>query len=164
MTTHAIKLADEVFSRLQAVGGFTSYHRAPVTQVNPGDLPLLGVFLMRENMTADGDENAGEPHYIHRLTLGITGAISATAPEAQLIALELVMSQILEALLQDASLFNQEWIDGIPSIDRRLNFTRIGETPLAEVQVELVIKYGSRWEPTVTDDFEAINYTVTPKL
>lgn len=86
MSTYAIEIADRVLELLKAPTAdeptpfFKSYWRTPMRQVAASDLPLLGVYILRETRGPDGDENAGEIRFIHRLHLGIAGAISNADP------------------------------------------------------------------------------------
>src|SRR5262245_57721257 len=99
MSTYAIEIADKALALLQApVNGtppfWKSYWRTPMRQVSASDLPLLGVYSLRETRAAEGDENAGEPRFIHRLHLGIAGAIQTGDAGEQLRILEERMADI----------------------------------------------------------------------
>lgn len=158
MTTHALFLANQIFNRVSTVPGFVKMMRAPALTINSADLPALGVFILEERWQSDGDENAGTPHFKHVLVIGITTSCAATAPEDQLALIEDQADQCIEKILKDASFFNQKWIDGILSISRRLAFTRVGETPLAEQQIRMEITFGTTWEPVIPDVLEEVNF------
>ncbi|MGX1151446.1 hypothetical protein [Bradyrhizobium ottawaense] len=119
MSTYAIEIADKVLELLKATTPdeptpfFKSYWRTPMRQVAASDLPLLGVYILRETRGPDGDENAGEIRFTHRLHLGIAGAISNADPGEQLRILEERMADIDERLLT-----NPEFVRMIEGRDR----------------------------------------------
>ena len=78
MSVQAIKIATAAHDLLVAHFGprFKTYRKTPMLQVSSGDLPLLGVYIMREQGTAAGDANHAEPDFQTTLTLGEIGRAS----------------------------------------------------------------------------------------
>jgi len=118
--------------------------------------------LVRELMSPDGDANAGEPRFVHDLSIGLSGAIAITDSGAQLIALDTLMNDLCTKLLSDTDFIAM--IEGVNGIDRRLSFTKDSETPLAEIQVEMRVGFRSNWPPLVVDDLQTIHVTSALKL
>ncbi|KYK45358.1 hypothetical protein A1D31_34985 [Bradyrhizobium liaoningense] len=161
MSTYAIEIADKVLELLKAptpdapVPFFKSYWRTPMRQVSASDLPLLGVYILRETRAPDGDENAGEIRFIHRLHLGIAGAISNADPGEQLRILEERMADIDDRLLTNPEFVRM--IEGVTAMDRRSQYAQVAETPVAEIQIEMVVTFRTYWEPVVPDDFKILH-------
>lgn len=158
MSTYAIEIADKAMALLRAKTfdpAFKTFKRTPMRQVAPGDLPLLGVYILRETRSPDGDENAGEPRFFHRLHLGIAGAVSAADDGSQFVALEAMMAGIDDCLLTDPTFIRM--IEGIEQMDRRSQYAIMGETPLAEIQIEMVVTFRSYWPPVVPDDYRTLH-------
>ncbi|MBR1002702.1 hypothetical protein ABIF65_005976 [Bradyrhizobium japonicum] len=161
MSTYAIEIADKVLELLQAPTAdaptpfFKSYWRTPMRQVAASDLPLLGVYILRETRGPDGDENAGEIRFIHRLHLGIAGAISNADPGEQLRILEERMADIDDRLLTNPDFVRM--IEGVIAMDRRSQYAQVAETPVAEIQIEMVVTFRTYWEPVAPDDFKTMH-------
>lgn len=158
MSTYAIEVANKALAVLQATPfnpAFKTFKRTPMRQVSPGDLPLLGVYILRETRSPDGDANAGEPRFFHRLHLGIAGAVSAADDGSQFATLESMMSQIDDRLLTNPSFVNM--IEGIEQMDRRSQYAIMGETPLAEIQIEMIVTFRTYWPPVITDDYRTFH-------
>jgi hypothetical protein len=158
VSTYAIEIADKALSVLQATlfaPPFKTFKRTPMRQVAPGDLPLLGVYILRETRSPDGDANEGEPRFFHRLHLGIAGAISAADDGAQFSTLESMMAQIDDRLLTSPAFIRM--IEGVEQMDRRSQYAIMGETPLAEIQIEMVVTFRTYWPPIIPDDLRTIH-------
>ena len=154
-TMHALEIADAAFAIVKTIPGWNSTRRTPMVQVNPEDLPALGVYILREQWSADGDANAGEPSFVHDLSLGFSGAIALTDAVTQLTVLDGLMAAICSALLTNPNFIALS--EGIASIDRRLVFSKEAETSLAEIQIEMRVQYRSNWPPLTPDDFNTLH-------
>lgn len=157
--THATVIHKAALSRLSTLTGFTTFRKSPMLHVDPKALPCLSVYLMRERMVAEGDANAGEPRFVHTVTLGISGACVASGANDQLDALDTAMSSVLTKLLTDPKFI--ALVEGVESIDRRNVFEKAAETPLAEVQIEMVVSFRTDWPPVVEDDFKIMHVETT---
>lgn len=158
MSTYAIQIADKALSILKAKPfepAFKTFKRTPMRQVSPGDLPLLGVYILRETRAPDGDANAGEPRFFHRLHLGIAGAVSAADDGTQFETLENMMAEIDDRLLTSPAFVNM--IEGVEQMDRRSQYAIMGETPLAEIQIEMVVTFRTYWPQVVPDDYRTFH-------
>jgi len=144
-----------------AVKGFTTYRRTPALTIQPDDLPCLSVYLLRDRETPIGDYNVLEPRFYQRAHLGISGMILASNVDQQL---QLLASKVMAtriALYTDPAFIRL--ISGFESSDTKLVFGRVGELPVAEYQMELVIVFEAIWPPYVPDDFLRIHLeTVFP--
>jgi len=137
---------------------FKTYRNTPAMQVKPEDLPMLGVYIMRERRVPWGHANHAEPKFNHELTLGFSGAVHAeTDDQNKLLQLEEWMSELDDILLTNSKFV--ELTDGVEGMDRRGQFAKVGETTLFEIQVEMVIAFQSNFPPKVVDDFETLHVT-----
>jgi len=156
MSTDALAIYDEVFARVSTLPGFKTVKKTPMFTVEPGDLPRLGVYILREQAAAEGDTYAGNPRFNHTLTLGYSASVAQSDDELLLVNLDTITNQILPALLSDPSFTK---LVGFVSLDRKLVFTRVGETPLAELQIEMVLDFRTEWAPRVPDDLTTVIVT-----
>ena len=135
---------------------FKTYRKTPMLQIQPGDLPVLGIHILRERREQDGFANEGEPHFKHMLTMGFSGAVHVqTDQQDELNALEETMSMLDDLLLSDPRFVNLT--EGVTSMDRISQYAKVGETTLFEVRVEMTTEFSGRWEPNITDDFNTIH-------
>ena len=137
---------------------FKTYRHTPMLQVTPSDLPLLGIYIMREKRTPWGDANHAAPKFQHEVTLGFSGAIHAETDEQnQLYQLEEWMSELDDILLTNARFVMLT--DGIEGMDRQSQYAKVGETTLYEIRVELVFSFQSDFPPKVEDILETVHVT-----
>jgi hypothetical protein len=163
MSDYAVQLATKAFEILSSTDGlandFTTFRRAPMLTVKSGDLPILGVYILREQRTADGDANAGVPKFVHRLTLGFSGAVNVeTDEENKLTDLEEVMTKLDDLLLTNAKFVSMT--EGVLSMDRVSQYSKIGEISIAEIRVEMTVQFRSQYEPVIADDFKTLHITL----
>jgi hypothetical protein len=131
---------------------FKTYRQTPMLQIQPTDLPVLGVHIMRERREQDGFANESEPHFKHVLTLGFSGAVHVqTDQQDQLQALEETMADLDDLLLADPRFVDLS--EGITSMDRVSQYAKVGEITLFEIRVEMTMEFSSRFPPVITDDF-----------
>jgi hypothetical protein len=156
----AWQIHDKAYQLVQIGYGttFKTYRQTPMLQVQPGDLPVLAVHLLRERRVPDGQANQAEPRFIHDITLGFSGAVHVeTDKQNDINALEQWMAQLDDMLLCDPSFVNMT--DGITAMDRVGQYAKIGETTLFEIRVEMSIASQSYFPPLVVDDFTKVHVT-----
>ena len=152
MSHYANQLHMAALVRLQAGFGtkFKTYRKTPMLQIQPGDLPVLAVHILREKRIPDGDPNQAAPKFIHDLTLGYSGAINMeTAKQDEISDLEEWMATIDDILLSDATFVRMT--EGFTAMDRVGQYAKVGETTLFEVRVEMNIQFRSYFEPRIHD-------------
>jgi hypothetical protein len=158
MSHYASILATKAFDLAVAGFGtrFKTYRKTPALQVRPDDLPMLGIYILRETREAWGAANHAEPKFNHMLTLGFSGAVHGETDEQnQLLQLEEWMSELDDILLR-----NPKFViltGGVQSMDRQSQYAKVGETTLYEIRVEMVIPFQSNFPPKVEDDLETIH-------
>ncbi|HEV8503714.1 MAG TPA: hypothetical protein VGR63_19235 [Casimicrobiaceae bacterium] len=161
MSHYASMIATKAHDNLAAAFGtrFRTYRKTPMLQVNPGDLPLLGVYILREQRTPMGNANHAEPKFKHSLTLGFSGAVHAdTDDQNKLYQLEETMSEVDDILLTDPKFVNLT--EGITAMDRQSQYAKVGETTLFEIRVEMQVEFSGWFPPVVLDDFDTLRVTL----
>lgn len=136
---------------LGTVKGFKSYWRTPALTIQKDDLPLLAIYLLRDRELPEGSPYMGEPKFRQFCHLGIAGMILQDNIDTQL---ELLAAKVMATKL--ALYTNPKFIaliSGFESSDTKLAFSRIGELPVAEYQMELVVSFETIWPPDMRDDF-----------
>lgn len=137
---------------------FKTYRQTPMLQVQPGDLPILAVHILRERRVPDGQSNQTAPKFIHDLTLGFSGAVHVeTDKQDQIHDLEEWMATLDDILLSDPNFVKMT--EGILAMDRVGQYAKVGETTLFEIRVEMNIQFRSYFEPRVPDDLKVIHIT-----
>jgi hypothetical protein len=124
---------------------FKTYRQTPMLQVQPGDLPVLAVHILREKRVPDGQPDQTMPKFIHDLTLGVSGAVHVETDKQD------------DILLSDPSFVRLT--EGVSAMDRVGQYAKVGETTLFEIRVEMNIGFRSYFDPRVPDDFTVIHIT-----
>jgi hypothetical protein len=138
---------------------FKTYRKTPALQVQPTDLPLLGIYILREQFVPWGAANHAEPKFETILTLGLSGGVHAeTADQNQHLALEDWMSELLEVLLSNPKFVNLA--HGVTGMDRKSQYAKVGETTLFEIRIEVADDFNTLHVetrfPTDTTDPDAV--------
>jgi hypothetical protein len=152
MSHYAITLQQAALTRLRACfgGTFKTYRQTPMLQIQPGDLPVLAVHILREKRIPDGQSNQTSPRFIHDLTLGFSGAVNMETDSQDTIhALETWMADIDDFLLTDPTFTRLS--EGVTAMDRVGQYAKVGETVLFEIRVEMNMQFRSYFEPVIHD-------------
>ena len=137
---------------------FKTYRSTPMLRIQPDDLPVLAVHILRERRIQDGNANHTYPHFKNTLTLGFSGAVDVlTNEQDQLQDLEETMCLLDDALLADPKFVNL--VEGVNEMDRVAQYSKVGETTLFEIRVEMVLEWSSSFPPTITDDLKTVHIT-----
>jgi hypothetical protein len=161
MSHYASMMQREAMRLLQAGFGarFKTYRNTPALQVQPTDLPMLGVYILREKRTPMGHANHAEPKFKHELTMGLSGAVHAdTDDQNKLDALEEMMSEADDILLRNPLFV--KLVEGWTGMDRQSQYAKVGETTLFEIRVEIVCEFSGWFDPIVEDDFNLMHLTL----
>jgi hypothetical protein len=161
MSHYATLVAEAAHDKLAAAFGvrFKTYRKTPMMQVTPADLPMLGVYILREQRTPMGNANHAEPKFKHSLTLGFSGAIHAdTDDQNRYYQLEEAMSEVDDVLLTDPKFV--KLVEGFTAMDRQSQYAKVGETTLFEIRVEMQMEFSGWFPPKVEDDFNTLHVTL----
>jgi hypothetical protein len=149
--------------------GFTA-RKNKALQIQAAQLPYLGVYFVNEDMTPDGDLNAGEIRFTHLLKLGFSVIVVNNDPVACEAKLDQAFWTIMNTLWRDPYLTNffdtrsypggigtpdNVRIEGVSRGTRRHVYGNAGlnnELPIGEMQYDATVKYGADYAPIITDD------------
>ena len=145
--------------------------------IQKNQLPILGVYLIDENMTPDGDGNAGHIAFVHIARIGFSVVIANNDPIASEATLDRAFWALMNGLWRDPYLtsfldtYNPHLGAGTPdnvrfeSIERGMRrhlYGAVGqnnETPVAELQYDVSVKYRSEFAPEIEDELDEIDIT-----
>jgi hypothetical protein len=134
---------------------FKTYRQTPMLQVSPADLPVLAVHLLRERRVRPGNANHGEPEFLHDITLGFSGAVAVeTDKQNDIHRLEQWMADLDDILLSDPKF--HKITGGVTAMDRVGQYTKVGETTMFEIRVEMSIASQSYFPPRIPDILEKV--------
>ena len=138
-------------------------------QIMTNQIPCIGVYFVNEDMTPDGDLNAGEIRFTHYLKLGFSVIIVNNDPVACEAKLDQGFWAIMNTLWRDPNLTSlidtrvypggvgnpdNVRIEGVSRGTRRHVFGSAGlnnETPIGEMQYEATVKYSADYGPVIPD-------------
>jgi hypothetical protein len=81
---------------------FKTYRSTPMLQVQPSDLPVLGIYILREKREPWSLANQAEPRFREETTIAFSAGIQAeTADQNHIYQLEEWMTELDHVLLQN---------------------------------------------------------------
>jgi len=152
--------------------GFTIVrtNRVPIQR---WQLPVLGVYLMPERMTPDGDWDAGAVRFVHDFQIGFSAIIADNDGDLAEKRLDAIWWTImlgvwanagLMSLVQSTTVDNTR-MEGCTLGVRRFVYGAVGqnnETPVSELQYEVTCRYRTSWPPVITDTLNLIDVVIVP--
>jgi hypothetical protein len=159
--------------------GFTP-RKNKALQITTNNLPYVGVYFLGEDMSPEGDLNAGEIRFIHMLKLGFSVILINNDPVECEAKLDQAFWAIMNTLWRDPYLTNlidtrrypggigtpdNVRIEGVARGARRHVFGNAGlnnETPIGEMQYEATVKYRAEYGPVITDNLFLIHQEMIP--
>lgn len=124
------------------------------------DLPALYVRAAREQMRPDGDLTAGEPSFVHELTLVFFIALSGNDRDKAQARLTTRIQVVLQRVLTDADLARE--IEGFTGLDIDQDVQTQGERFYAAATVTVGIQFRTSWPTPIDDDFLSMAMTAKP--
>jgi hypothetical protein len=167
-------ILNAIFNRLSTssfFSGFTVKRTSAALPVESwSQVPFLGVFLLDDNATPDGDLGAGDIRFIHNFTIGVQIIVKNNDPEAMRTMLDRAGWFALNQLLRDNTLTNRFKTTFADSSVTFEGFTRLrtrpdqwanakNEQPVGERVFWLTIQLRTTWAPTDFPDLKAIVVT-----
>jgi hypothetical protein len=135
---------------------FKTYRSTPMAQVQPSDLPVLGIYILKERSTPFGDANHAAPKFVNEITIGLSGAIHAeTADQNHLYQLEEWMVELDNILLCDAEFARR--VGAVEGMNRVSQYAKVGETTLFEIRNEMVFCIYREFPPRVDDWLDKVH-------
>jgi len=167
-------IRDTLFSKTVVLPFFANFkaRRSKQLPIQEPLLPYLGVYIISEDMPADGDPNCGDIRFIHDLRIGFQVIIENNDPVAAELKLDEAFWAIMNGLWTDADLTNMilsdipdnTRIEGIPRGTRRHEWGAIGanQQPIGELEYVATLRYRSEWFPTSFPDLTRIHVETVP--
>jgi hypothetical protein len=175
--SYSFIIRDLFFNRLVQVPFFTGFtaRKSRALPVMTNNIPYLGVYFVNEEMSPDGDLNAGEIRFTHMLKIGFSVIIVNNDPVACESKLDQAYWTIMNTLWRDPYLTNlidtraypggigspnNTRIEGVSRGMRRHVYGTAGkdnEMPIGEMQYEATVKYRADYAPIITDDLLQIS-------
>lgn len=175
--SYSFVIRDMFLDRLKKAPFFSNFtaRKSKQLQIMPNQIPYIGVYFVNEDMSPDGDLNAGEIRFTHMLKLGFSVIIQNNDPVACEAKLDQAFWAIMNTLWRDPNLTNlidtraypggignpdNTRIEGVSRGTRRHSFGNAGldnETPYGEMQYEATIKYSADYAPIITDNLLLIH-------
>lgn len=178
--SYTLMIRDGALARVRKMpffASFKTFRRSPMHVWQADELPAASIFLLPESMESDGDDNAGEPRFIHTAQFGISILILNNDDDQQENQLDCAFWAIMNGLLTDPTFLIRTYppaaprpqhgdpvpvhIEGIPRITRQHIYGTIGksETPIAELRMQITVNYRTDWPPVEKDDLKVIHVT-----
>lgn len=161
MSPEAVAFRDLTYDRVAAFGLFKTVKNGVMTAIEPADeLPAATVFLRRDRLSPDGDDNAGVPSFVQEVTLGLLVTIDAGSQQELEPALHLLTQKLVGCLMSDPAFIAE--VEAVTGIDETQNFPKDGETYYAEARIEMTVKWRVDFEPCLPDDYRGASMTTRP--
>jgi hypothetical protein len=173
--SYSLVIRDAFFAATVQLPFFQGFiaRRSKQLPVATYQLPFLGVFIVSEDMTPDGDSNAGEIRFIHKLQIGWQVMIENNDPVASEQILDQAFWAIMNGLWRDPKLMNflasdmpdNTRVESIERGTRRHVWGSAGlnnETPYGELEYVATAKYRASYGAIPTDDLLDINIQTVP--
>ena len=179
--SYGLVIRDMLLTKLVTAPFFAGFSvrksRQLPTQIN--QLPMLGVYLVREDMSPDGDPNHGDIEMVHNLTVGFSVVIINNDPEATQEKLNEAYWVIMNWLWRDQYMMSMHDTRSYPGGVSNPDNVRIegllsgswrfvdhpplnNETPMSELRYEQTIKYRADYTPVILDDLLLIHTETVP--
>jgi hypothetical protein len=166
--SYAMLVRDGTIARLRVLPFFASHNftfrRSRAFQLQPDEFPYCCVYLTGEDLTPDGDADAGEPRARSTVMLNHSIVIKNNDEDRAEDRLDDSYQAIMNGLLTDSTFYNNDQfkIQGFIRGKRSHSYGNAGrqdnETPYAEMKLELTYDLGTiTWEPYVPDMLETIH-------
>lgn len=168
----AYDIRDAFFNVISAdtfFNGFTA-KKNKMLPVQLTQLPYLGVYLVDETMTPDGDDNAGCVRFTHLARIGFSVIVVNNDQIAGEKLSDQAYLKIGTLLFTNSKIFNMiqsnnpegVLIEGVARGTRRHLYGNAGlnnETPFIEMQYEIYCKFRTEWYPDIVDTLDEIDVT-----
>lgn len=158
--TQAIKIRDYAFDHLVPlmINGRTmnSARKAPITTVQPNQLPALGVFILSEReLPLGGARQVTLPRFTNNVELGISWVVMATDDLLIDGVLDNFVAKAKSTLLSDPEFL--EHFEFVEAVSRDWNFSKVGESYIGEIRMRLQVSYTTSYPPFAPYDLELID-------
>ncbi len=173
INSYSLFIRDAMLQRIRAMlffRDFAKFGRSRRLQIQPENIPYVGVYLVDEVMLPDGDFNAGNVRFTHALRIGFSVIVFNNDEDSTEDQLDAAFWALMNGLLRDESLMNMittdtpgnAVIEGFTRGTRRHVYGVSGgnnEQPIGELQMDLTCVLRTNWDPVIVDDLNIIHVT-----
>jgi hypothetical protein len=168
VSTGAVAIRDAIYDRLAGISDYNRTRKQDTRQLQAEDLPSLMVKVVSEDMTPDGDPNAGVPSFITNATIGISVVRGFKAPAELDADIDADADLVLNTLLTDPAFVGfpgRDPDDPNPAIGlfeatthitRRRTTLQQGETYMLELRLEMTFQTRCYFEPVIPDHYKGM--------
>jgi hypothetical protein len=173
-STEAIIVRDKFVTRMQAMPFFNGFNfstdKAVVIDAD-NKIPFVGVYFIGEDLTPDGDANAGDVRFRSTAIYGFSVIIQNNDSKQAEYTLDQAYKILTVNMFKDPTLYNWKNV-GVPGEvliqayvrgNRSHQFGNAGADnamPVAELRFTLNVDLGTLdYDPVIVDDFETMHVT-----
>lgn len=158
--TQAIRIRDYAFEALVPLtingSSMKSARKAPITTVQPNQLPAIGVFILSEReVPLGGARQVTLPRFTNNVELGVSWVVMAIDDLLIDGSLNSFVAEAKCRLLGDPCFLEHfEFVEGVSS---EYNFSKVGESYIAELRMRMQVSYSTTYPPLSPYDLEFID-------
>jgi len=106
-SSYAMIVRDEMLARLKTLPFFSTFKFGTnkAEQIQPELIPFLGVYFISEDLSPEGDPNAGEPGFHSSATYGFSVVVQNNDGAAAELKLDEAWVLVMDKLFRDPSLY-----------------------------------------------------------
>jgi hypothetical protein len=162
----ATQIRDAMFDRITAAVPFKTARKVPIPPLQPDQLPALGVYLMSQRSTPDGDANVGVPRYIDNALISVMLIYAAGDPRVLEGVVDAQIDLIERLLLCDSTFLQmldvetgEPIIESVPERVRTYQYPKDGETYYLEARLQMTFQFRSYFQPLAPNMLQQIMVT-----
>lgn len=130
-----------------------SVRKAPITTVQPEQLPALGIFVLSERDLPDGNTSIAQ--FVTHLEIGISWVAMSSDSLILDGTLDQFVAQSKIALLSDATFL--QLFEYVEEISREMSYSKEGESYICENRMRLKVSYRTDYPPFAPYDLTLID-------
>lgn len=158
----ASDIRDAIIAKASELGRFNRIAKVRSPQLQPEHLPILMVYISREVLKPDGDDNVAELRFKNSVTITLSIVRGFDMPDALDDQSNIDQTAIEDSLFRDPEFNVFDLFEGIEGIDRHRVPYQTGETYLDELRTEITFRIREDYEPIIPDDFKSMVITAKP--
>lgn len=163
--TPALEIRTAILALLEPMEAWAVVRHTPQPDYDTSKIPALGVFVIAEQDSPDGDANAGAIRFEEEIGIGVSILRGLKRPDDLDVDLELDNDAVRTLLFTNTD-FTRHGPNGLFEAVNRIQTTRRypkeGESYFAELRIEMQFIKRLVYSPVLTDDYDGTHLTVRP--
>jgi hypothetical protein len=170
-SSEAIVVRDRLVTKMRTMPFFSTFKFSTdkSQSIDPVNVPFAGVYFINEDLTPEGDPNAGEVRFRSMAMYGISIIVQNNDAKSAEFKLDEAWKLLTVAIFADPKMYNwknagkpgEVAIQAFTRGNRSHQFGNAGAdnaTPVAEMRFTLTCDLGTLdYEPVIEDDFEKLH-------